>query len=186
MNRCFTLHVTPFILFFLGSFIDFSSVFFFLLLEILALRRVHHHVHDTRRYIVTLIWLFAPPYPIIGKQQIKWKTKKKKKKWADKWNWNSQSFQHCLFTKQRLTQEFTEEKFNRQQRFGSSVRSWSDGQTNLNILFIYILADSPWKPPPYICFFFQICAIMQTRNRVKRNRRARPVGLYKGQRLAAI
>ena len=32
-------------------------------------------------------------------------------------------FQHCLFTKQRLTQEFTEEKFNRQQRFGSSVRS---------------------------------------------------------------
>jgi hypothetical protein len=91
-----------------------------------------------------------------------------------------------LFTKQRLTQEFTEEKFNRQQRFGSSVRSWSDGQTNLNILFIYILADSPWKPPPYICFFFQICAIMQTRNRVKRNRRARPVGLYKGQRLAAI
>ena len=157
--------------FFLSLLLIFFPCFFFLLLEILALRRrvcfhilfpdecyilykkkdYHHHVHDTRRYIVTLIWLFASPYTIIGKQQIKWNTKNKKKtKMGGQVKLKLPEFQHCLFTKQRLTQEFTEEKFNRQQRFGSSVRSWSDGQTNLNIL-----ARSTLKTASRIYIFFK-------------------------------
>lgn len=142
----------------------------------------HHHVHDTRRYIVTLIWLFAPPYTIIGKQQIKWNKKKGRTSEIE----TPRVFNIvCSLSKDWRKSSQKKNSIDNSVSVRPSVRDPMVKQTWTSYLYIYSQIH-PENRLPYICFFFQICAIMQTRNRVKRNRRARPVGLYKGQRLAAI